>query len=109
TLEAERLQNFQQLLRLEQEVLVPNQESMECRICFQHVPAGQGVLLRECLHNFCRDCLRQVINYSEEPAVACPYRDDSYACSSHLQEREIRAVSAPRQGGGRPGQRLTNG
>ncbi|OXB66030.1 UNVERIFIED_CONTAM: hypothetical protein H355_005185 [Colinus virginianus] len=54
TLEAERLQNFQQLLRLEQEVLVPNQESMECRICFQHVPAGQGVLLRECLHNFCR-------------------------------------------------------
>ncbi|XP_031465325.1 sharpin isoform X2 [Phasianus colchicus] len=97
TLEAERLQNFQQLLQLEQEVLVPNQEGMECRICYQHVPPGQGVLLRECLHNFCRDCLRQVINYSEEPAVSCPYRDDSYACSSHLQEREIRALVSPEE------------
>lgn len=25
--------------------------------------------------------------------MACPFRDDSYACSSHLQDREIRAVS----------------
>lgn len=25
--------------------------------------------------------------------MACPFRDDSYACGSHLQEREIRAVS----------------
>lgn len=28
--------------------------------------------------------------------MACPFRDDSYACSSHLQEREIRAVSGAR-------------
>lgn len=47
-----------------------------------------------------RECLRQVINYSEEPEVACPFRDDSYACGSHLQEREIRAVSASRGGAG---------
>lgn len=53
-LEAERLRNFQQLLQLEEEVLVPNREALECRICYQQVPPGQGVLLRECLHNFCR-------------------------------------------------------
>ncbi|XP_054254599.1 sharpin [Indicator indicator] len=87
--------NFQQLLQLEEEVLVTNREVLECLICFQQVPPGQGVLLRECLHNFCRECLRQVINYSEEPLVACPFRDDSYACSSHLQEREIRALVSP--------------
>ncbi|XP_064910772.1 sharpin isoform X3 [Columba livia] len=91
-LEAERQQNFQQLLRLEEEGLVPNPEGLECCICYQHVPPGAGVLLRDCLHNFCRECLRQVINYSEEPVVACPFRDDTYACSSHLQEREIRAL-----------------
>uniref|UniRef100_A0A493TFE2 RanBP-type and C3HC4-type zinc finger-containing protein 1 n=1 Tax=Anas platyrhynchos platyrhynchos TaxID=8840 RepID=A0A493TFE2_ANAPP len=96
-LEAERLRNFQQLLQLEEEVLVPNREALECRICYQQVPPGQGVLLRECLHNFCRDCLRQVINYSEEPEVGCPFRDDSYACSSHLQEREIRALVSPEE------------
>uniref|UniRef100_A0A493U1S2 RanBP-type and C3HC4-type zinc finger-containing protein 1 n=1 Tax=Anas platyrhynchos platyrhynchos TaxID=8840 RepID=A0A493U1S2_ANAPP len=86
-----------QLLQLEEEVLVPNREALECRICYQQVPPGQGVLLRECLHNFCRDCLRQVINYSEEPEVGCPFRDDSYACSSHLQEREIRALVSPEE------------
>ncbi|NXS63622.1 HOIL1 protein, partial [Brachypteracias leptosomus] len=86
-LEAERLENFQQLLQLEEEVLVLNREVLECRICFQQVPPGEGVLLRECLHNFCR----------EEPAVACPFRDDSYACGSHLQEREIRALVSPEE------------
>ncbi|KAM9573697.1 sharpin [Guaruba guarouba] len=94
-LEAERLQNLEQLLQLEQELLVPNREALECLICFQRVPPGEGVLLRECLHSFCRECLRQVIAFSEEPSVACPYRDDSYACSSHLQEREIRALVSP--------------
>lgn len=53
-LEAERLKNFQQLLQLEEEVLVPNREVLECRICYQRVAPGEGVLLRECLHNFCR-------------------------------------------------------
>ncbi|KAM6087655.1 sharpin [Chlamydotis macqueenii] len=96
-LEAERWQNFQQLLRAEEEVLVPNREVLECRICCQQVGPGEGVLLRECLHNFCRECLRQVINYSEEPEVACPFRDSSYACSSHLQEREIRALVSPEE------------
>ena len=40
-----------------------------------------------------RECLRSVIMLSEEPEVACPYRDDTYSCTCSLQEREIRAVS----------------
>ncbi|XP_077209609.1 sharpin [Paroedura picta] len=91
-LEQERWQNFQQLCQLDEEALVPTQEATECRICYLDVEPGQGVLLRECLHSFCRDCLRQLINCSEEPQVSCPFRDDSYACSSHLQDREIRAL-----------------
>nr|XP_034980363.1 sharpin [Zootoca vivipara] len=90
--EQERLQNFQQLQQLDEAALVPNREEIECRICYLNVEPGEGVLLRECLHSFCRDCLRQLINCSEEPQVACPFRDDSYACSSHLQDREIRAL-----------------
>ncbi|KAM6454646.1 sharpin isoform 3-T3 [Liasis olivaceus] len=93
-LEQERLQNFQQLCQLEEEALVPNQQEMECRICYLMVEPGNGVLLRECLHSFCRACLRQLINCSQEPQVACPFRDDAYACNSHLQDREIRALVA---------------
>lgn len=53
-LEQERLKNFQQLRQLDEEALVPNQDEMECRICYQDVGPGEGVLLRECLHSFCR-------------------------------------------------------
>ncbi|KAM3841627.1 sharpin isoform 2-T2 [Vipera latastei] len=91
-LEQERLQNFQQLCQLEDEALVPNQEEMECRICYLKVEPGNGVLLRECLHSFCRDCLRQLVNCNQDPQVSCPFRDNSYACTSHLQDREIRAL-----------------
>ncbi|KAM4908021.1 sharpin [Sylvia borin] len=96
-LEAERQRNFQQLLRAEREELVPNPEALECGICLQPVAAGRGVLLRDCLHSFCRECLRQVIEHSEEPAVPCPYRDVTYACDSHLQDREIRALLSPEE------------
>ncbi|XP_029141505.1 sharpin [Protobothrops mucrosquamatus] len=91
-LEQERRQNFQQLCQLEDEALVPNQEEMECRICYLKVEPGNGVMLRECLHSFCRDCLRQLVNCNQDPQVSCPFRDDSYACTSHLQDREIRAL-----------------
>ncbi|XP_039220603.1 sharpin isoform X3 [Crotalus tigris] len=90
--EQERRQNFQQLCQLEDEALVPNQEEMECRICYLKVEPGNGVMLRECLHSFCRDCLRQLVNCNQDPQVSCPFRDDSYACTSHLQDREIRAL-----------------
>ncbi|XP_054840917.1 sharpin isoform X2 [Eublepharis macularius] len=91
-LEQERQQNFLQLRQLDEEALVPTQEATECRICYLDVEPGEGVLLRECLHSFCRACLRQLINCSKEPQVACPFRDDAYACSSQLQDREIRAL-----------------
>ncbi|XP_053323508.1 ranBP-type and C3HC4-type zinc finger-containing protein 1-like isoform X2 [Spea bombifrons] len=91
-LEEERRQNFLHLLQLDSEVLIPNQEAIECRICFTETPAGDGVLLRECLHSFCRECLRQVVNCCEDPEVSCPFRDETYACYSKLQQREIRAL-----------------
>lgn len=53
-LERERLLNFHQLCQLDEEALVPNHEAMECRICYLDVGPGEGVLLRECLHSFCR-------------------------------------------------------
>ncbi|KAG9347699.1 hypothetical protein JZ751_003712 [Albula glossodonta] len=85
------LENFARLVMMDGQDLVPNPESVDCRICYLDLQPGEGVLLRECLHCFCRECLRSVILMCEEPEVACPYRDDSYACDCTLQEREIRA------------------
>jgi len=34
--------------------LVPNVEAFECTVCLVQYEAGEGVVLRECLHIFCR-------------------------------------------------------
>ncbi|XP_007893268.1 ranBP-type and C3HC4-type zinc finger-containing protein 1 [Callorhinchus milii] len=91
-LEQERLQNYQHLLRMDNQDLVPNREPIECRICLTDVMPEAGVVLRDCLHSFCKECLSQLIQTCLEPTVPCPYRDETYACDSKLQEREIRAL-----------------
>ncbi|XP_072234192.1 ranBP-type and C3HC4-type zinc finger-containing protein 1 isoform X1 [Leuresthes tenuis] len=95
--EEERRENFARLVMMDGQDLVPNPEPVECRICYIDLPSGEGILLRECLHCFCRECLRSVIMLSEEPEVACPYRDDTYSCAGALQEREIRALVPPEE------------
>ncbi|XP_072364048.1 ranBP-type and C3HC4-type zinc finger-containing protein 1 [Scyliorhinus torazame] len=91
-LEEKRLRNYQSLLQLDGQHLVLNHEPIECRICLLDVKPGEGVVLRDCLHSFCRDCLKQLIRSCTHPQVPCPYRDESYACDSKLQEREVRAL-----------------
>ncbi|XP_060681236.1 ranBP-type and C3HC4-type zinc finger-containing protein 1 [Hemiscyllium ocellatum] len=91
-LEERRLRNYQNLLQLDGQHLVLNPEPFECRICLSDVKPGEGVVLRDCLHSFCRDCLKQLIRSSTDPQIPCPFRDDNYACDSKLQEREIRAL-----------------
>uniref|UniRef100_A0A672G2F2 RanBP-type and C3HC4-type zinc finger-containing protein 1 n=1 Tax=Salarias fasciatus TaxID=181472 RepID=A0A672G2F2_SALFA len=90
--ENERRENFARLVMMDGQDLVPNPEPVDCRICYVDLQPGEGVLLRECLHCFCKECLRSVIMLSEEPEVSCPYRDDTYSCARSLQEREIRAL-----------------
>ncbi|XP_054622325.1 ranBP-type and C3HC4-type zinc finger-containing protein 1 isoform X2 [Dunckerocampus dactyliophorus] len=90
--EAERRDNFAKLVMMDGQDLVPNPEPLDCRICYVELKPGEGAVLRECLHCFCKECLRSVIMLSEEPEVSCPYRDDTYACTCSLQEREIRAL-----------------
>ena len=52
----------------------------------------EGVILRNCLHTFCKDCIRNTIIYSEEAEVKCPYYDNQYSCDCLLQDREIKAL-----------------
>ncbi|XP_020670325.3 ranBP-type and C3HC4-type zinc finger-containing protein 1 isoform X1 [Pogona vitticeps] len=87
--EQQRQKNYQQFLQLDGQSLVPSDGAMECPICFAVLAPGEGVTLRECLHSFCRECLRGTILNSQEPEVSCPYIDENYSCPSHLLEREL--------------------
>lgn len=72
--------------------VVENTEAFDCPICFGECQAGNGVVLRDCLHSFCRECLSSTVEHSEEAEIKCPFMDTSYSCDCVLQEREIRAV-----------------
>ncbi|XP_023570520.1 ranBP-type and C3HC4-type zinc finger-containing protein 1 isoform X4 [Octodon degus] len=87
--------NYLQHVQLEQRSLVLNAEPAECPVCYAVLAPGEAVVLRECLHTFCRECLQGTIRNSQEAEVSCPFIDDTYSCPGKLLEREIRALLSP--------------
>ena len=47
-------ENFLALVQAEEADFVTNKEAFECPVCFADIEAGEGVTLRECLHQFCQ-------------------------------------------------------
>lgn len=84
-----------ELLKLQDEDLIPNPESFECPICFTPIDALKGVILKNCLHTFCKECLNSAIRYNDKAEVMCPYKDDLYSCDCILQDQEIRGIATP--------------
>lgn len=84
----EREQNYHYLLETDNIELIPNQDEVDCPICFTPLAPMEGVVLRECLHTFCRDCLKGTIVNSQDAEVACA----EPTCDSKLLDREIKAL-----------------
>lgn len=78
---------YDQLIKLEESDLnlIQNYNEFECPICLATFGKGEGVLLRECLHEFCKECLAGLINSSDVPNIGCPYTDGNYICELFLQ------------------------
>uniref|UniRef100_A0A3Q3W7K6 RanBP-type and C3HC4-type zinc finger-containing protein 1 n=1 Tax=Mola mola TaxID=94237 RepID=A0A3Q3W7K6_MOLML len=79
--------NYMHFLAVEDQNLIPNSTETDCPICFSSLQPGEGVVLRECLHTFCRDCLKGTIVNSLDAEVSCPE-----ACESKLLDREIKVL-----------------
>ncbi|XP_033334832.2 uncharacterized protein LOC117225400 [Megalopta genalis] len=92
TPEEVKMDRYEELISLENCDIIPNSEPIECPVCFVTYGPREGVILRDCLHMFCRSCIINTIRYCEEAEVKCPYRDSEYTCESTLQEREIKAL-----------------
>ncbi|XP_078720146.1 ranBP-type and C3HC4-type zinc finger-containing protein 1-like isoform X3 [Lampetra fluviatilis] len=87
-----RRENFQRLMQEDEQELVPNKEAFTCPICFVDYEPDEGVTLRECLHNFCKDCLHGTIVNCEDAEVTCPNQDGEISCEFKLHQREIKAL-----------------
>ncbi|XP_057671485.1 uncharacterized protein LOC130903410 [Diorhabda carinulata] len=90
--EETRALTYMQLLNLDNTDLIENADTFTCLVCFLDVGPKEGITLRECLHQFCKPCLAQTIEFSDEAEVKCPYRDENYACNISLQDREIKSL-----------------
>jgi RanBP-type and C3HC4-type zinc finger-containing protein 1 len=72
---------------------VENKVKFECPICLTVQKPGDGLVLKNCLHEYCKICLAHHIEHSDEMEVSCPFRaDDGTKCEGFLQDRELRAL-----------------
>lgn len=73
--------------------MIRNEEPFECCICFDNCATGDGIVLRNCLHQFCKDCISEMIIKSTDCEVQCPYKNDQLlGCDGIIEEREMRAI-----------------
>ncbi|XP_050425992.1 uncharacterized protein LOC126836536 [Adelges cooleyi] len=83
---------YQQLIAMENRSdLVTYDRPFECAVCLCSYNDG-GIVLRDCLHIFCRPCLQMTIKHSKGEQVKCPYIDPQYSCTGVLQHREIKRI-----------------
>jgi RanBP-type and C3HC4-type zinc finger-containing protein 1 len=61
--------HYQQLVNLDTADVVPNLEEFECPICMVYYKPREGIVLRDCLHVFCKECLSNTILFSEEAEI----------------------------------------
>ncbi|XP_058057013.1 uncharacterized protein LOC131208326 [Anopheles bellator] len=84
--------HYTELVNLDNADLIANIEPFECPICFGAFQPYEGIVLRDCLHSFCKQCLISTIQYGEDAEIRCPYSDTVYSCESVIQQREIKAL-----------------
>lgn len=84
--------HYQQLVDLDKNGIVEASEAFDCPVCFTKCEAKNGVILRDCLHCFCKECLAGTVEHSEDVEIKCPFIDEIYSCQSIIQQREIKAL-----------------
>lgn len=70
---------------------IENSSTFTCKICLSAVNPGDGIILKSCLHEFCKSCITKVIKFSTEAQVQCPHvSEDNQKCTFFIQDRELR-------------------
>ena len=80
------------LLDAENQDFIENFEAFECQICYVEADIGEGIILKNCHHSFCKVCLIDTVRHSEDIEVKCPHIDDHGSCKFIIQQLEIRKI-----------------
>ncbi|CRK86814.1 CLUMA_CG000645, isoform A [Clunio marinus] len=72
---------------------VENINRFQCEICTKEINPGDGIVLKNCIHQYCKVCLSNFIEASEEIVFGCPYRDDDgLKCIGVITDTEMRSL-----------------
>jgi RanBP-type and C3HC4-type zinc finger-containing protein 1 len=75
--------------------VIRNINAFECVICLIEIKKGKGVVLRDCLHEFCDLCLVEHIKNNMDVEIKCPFIDNDYSCLSVLRQNEVKSIVSP--------------
>lgn len=74
----------------EQDVVSTSQE-FECAICVVEVEPGKGIVLKNCHHKICEQCLANTAKNSPTAEVQCPCLDEDAPCQMAVFDSDLRA------------------
>lgn len=84
---------FEELVKMSDETLIFTKEPADCEICRRELEAGRGIMLKDCLHTFCRRCLVDAIENKSTPMMMCPAKQ--FRCESEVRDDEVKELLSP--------------
>lgn len=89
----QKCSTMEALLKAEDESVNFTKEIADCGICKRAIDIGRGVILKGCLHTFCRRCLTSAIENNDTAVMKCPSK--LVQCESEVRDEEIKALLTP--------------
>lgn len=72
---------------------VENKNEFHCDVCMEDCKPGEGIVLKSCLHQYCKKCIGKYIQEAGEAEIPCPWRDDDgLRCIGMISEMEVRSL-----------------
>ncbi|XP_040062721.2 uncharacterized protein LOC8036456 isoform X1 [Ixodes scapularis] len=87
----EKRKRFQEQLDLYSQDAIQATEEFDCAICFISVEPEMGLILKNCHHQICKDCLVNIAKNSSSAVVRCPHDP----CEMEISDTELRACLSP--------------
>ncbi|XP_053692300.1 ranBP-type and C3HC4-type zinc finger-containing protein 1-like [Sabethes cyaneus] len=72
--------------------VLPYHAAFECPVCFAEIGAYKGLIVRDCFHTFCRECLAGSVKHSNDAVVRCPFQENGKACETIIEDPEIKQL-----------------
>ncbi|XP_055599780.1 ranBP-type and C3HC4-type zinc finger-containing protein 1-like [Uranotaenia lowii] len=90
-----QFQTFMEELLETENDLVPNLESSECNICSKVLTPKEGIVLKNCLHSYCKECLKASVMQTCPPSICCPYPNGRFECIGTMIDTELQKLLGP--------------